>query len=260
MHRIIFGVHTPAGAAFDIGLLIAILLSVACVVLESVPEIERDHGRALRIAEWIFTAIFTIEYALRLWSVAHASSYALSFLGLVDLLALLPTYFSLILTGSQTLAVVRGVRLLRVFRVLKLVHFVREGSGLMAAIRASRQKIVVFVSAMLCFALIAGTLMYLIEGQGSGFTSIPTSVYWAVVTMTTVGYGDVTPSTPVGRLLSMMLMIVGYSLIVVPTGIVSAQLARSGVPPLGERQQCPQCSLTGHSQDARYCRVCGSPL
>ncbi|MDE0106095.1 MAG: ion transporter [Bryobacterales bacterium] len=261
LHEMIFGVHTPAGAAFDIGLLVAILLSVTCVVLESVPRIEAEFGLLLRVAEWIFTIVFTIEYGLRLWTVAHTKSYALSFLGIVDLLALLPTYFSVIFSGSQSLAVVRGIRLLRVFRVLKLVRFVHEGLGLMSAIKASRQKIIVFVSAMLCTAVISGTLMYLIEGGGSGFTSIPTSVYWAVVTMTTVGYGDLSPSTTAGRLLSVVLMIIGYSLIVVPTGIVSAELARGdfGTPQPRERA-CSRCSVSGHPPDAVYCRVCGTPL
>ena len=244
LHEVIFGVHTPAGAGFDIGLLIAILLSVTCVVLESVPRIEAEYGGALRAAEWVFTILFT-----------------LSFLGIVDLLSLLPTYFSVIFSGSQSLAVVRGIRLLRVFRVLKLVRFVHEGFGLMSAIKASRQKITVFVSAMLCTAVISGTLMYLIEGGGAGFTSIPTSVYWAVVTMTTVGYGDLSPATTAGRLLSVVLMIFGYSLIVVPTGIVSAELARGDtLTPQPTTTVCPQCSVTGHPPDAVYCRVCGTPL
>ena len=256
LHKIIFGVRTPAGAAFDIGLLVAILLSVACVILESVPEIEAGYGPGLRSAEWVFTVLFTIEYALRLWTVRHARSYAFSFLGIVDLLALLPTYLSAIYAGSQSLAVVRGVRLLRVFRVLKLVRYVHEGSSLIKALRASRQKLIVFVSAMLCIAVTFGTLMYLIEGEGSGFTSIPAGVYWAVVTMTTVGYGDVAPSSPLGRLLSVALMMLGYSIIVVPTGIVSVELARAGAAPSGGTA-CSNCESAGHSADAKFCRICG---
>ena len=259
LHRIIFGVGTRAGTAFDLALLVAILLSVACVVLESVPEINARHGRSLRIAEWCFTIIFTIEYLLRLWTVAHPRSYALSFLGIVDLLSILPTYLSAFYSGSQSLAVVRGIRLLRVFRVLKLVRFVREASGLAAALYASRQKITVFVSGVICIAVVFGTVMYLVEGDESGFTSIPTSIYWAIVTMTTVGYGDMAPTTAFGRLLSGVLMILGYSMIVVPTGIVSAEMARSEFSSQHGRD-CKGCRATGHAADARFCRICGKEL
>lgn len=240
-------------------LLVAILLSVTCVLLESVPEINEEYGMPLRIAEWFFTIIFTIEYVVRLWTVAHARSYALSFLGIIDLLAILPTYLSLFYSGSQTLSVVRGIRLLRVFRVLKLVRYVREGSELASALYASRHKITVFISGVVCIAVIFGTLMYLIEGDESGFTSIPTSIYWAIVTLTTVGYGDVAPSTALGRLLSGLLMILGYSIIVVPTGIVSAEMARGSSPPKRGRV-CGGCEATRHASDAKYCRVCGEEL
>lgn len=259
LHRIIFGVGTPAGKAFDEALLVAILLSVTCVVLESVPEINAAYGMPLRIAEWCFTIIFTIEYVLRLWTVAHARSYALSFLGIVDLLAILPTYLSAFFSGTQSLAVVRGIRLLRVFRVLKLARFVQEGSQLASALYASRQKITVFVSGVVCIAVVFGTVMYLIEGDESGFTSIPTSIYWAIVTLTTVGYGDVAPSTALGRMLSGVLMILGYSMIVVPTGIVSAEMARADPPPQRGRV-CGACGVTRHARDAKFCRVCGEVL
>ena len=241
------------------GLLVAILLSVTCVLLESVPEINAKYGLPLRIAEWCFTVIFTIEYVLRLWTVAHARSYALSFLGIVDLLAILPTYLSAFFSGPQSLAVVRGIRLLRVFRVFKLVRFVREGSELADALYASRRKIAVFVAGVICIAVVFGTVMYLIEDDESGFTSIPTSIYWAIVTMTTVGYGDVAPSTALGRLLSGILMILGYSIIVVPTGIVSAEIARTDTPPRRGRT-CGACQATRHARDAKYCRVCGEEL
>ena len=259
LHRIIYGVGTPAGAAFDVALLVAILLSVTCVVLESVQEIEAQYGELLRIAEWFFTVIFTIEYVLRLWTVAHARSYAFSFLGIIDLLSIMPTYLSAFYSGSQSLAVVRGIRLLRVFRVFKLVRFVREGSELAAALYASRRKITVFVSGVICIAVIFGTVMYLIESDESGFTSIPTSIYWAIVTMTTVGYGDVAPSTALGRLLSGILMILGYSMIVVPTGIVSAEIARGDFSARRGRA-CKACPARGHARDAKYCRVCGEEL
>lgn len=250
---------TPAGKAFDVGLLVAILLSVTCVLLESVPEINAEYGLPLRIAEWCFTVIFTVEYVLRLWTVAHARSYAFSFLGIVDLLAILPTYLSAFFSGPQSLAVVRGIRLLRVFRVFKLMRFVREGSQLADALYASRRKIAVFVAGVVCLAVLFGTVMYLIEDDESGFTSIPTSIYWAIVTMTTVGYGDVAPSTTLGRLVSGILMILGYSMIVVPTGIVSAEMARAEITAKRGRV-CGSCQATGHADDAMYCRVCGDKL
>ena len=258
LHKIIFGVKTPAGKAFDVCLLWAILLSVLVVLLESVPTIREQYGLALRIAEWFFTILFTIEYGLRLWTVRHVRTYALSFFGIVDLLAILPTYLSAFVMGPQSLAAVRTIRLLRVFRVLKLVRHLQEAYGLMEALRASRPKIVVFLTGVISIAIIFGTVMYLVEGDDAGFTSIPTSIYWAVVTMTTVGYGDIAPQTPLGQLLALVLMILGYAIIAVPTGIVSAEIVR------GERaissRACPHCGRKGHEPDAKYCRVCGIRL
>ena len=258
LHRIIFGVKTPAGKAFDVYLLWAILLSVLVVLLESVPSIREQYGLALRIAEWFFTILFTIEYVLRLWTVAHVRTYALSFFGIVDLIAILPTYLSAFVFGPQSFAAVRTIRLLRVFRVMKLVRHLREARGLMEALRASRPKIVVFLTGVLSIAILFGTLMYLVEGDDAGFTSIPTSIYWAVVTMTTVGYGDIAPRTALGQLLALTLMILGYAIIAVPTGILSAEIVR------GERafssRPCPHCGRKGHESDARFCRGCGSPL
>ena len=258
LHRIIFGVKTPAGKAFDVCLLWAILLSVLVVLLESVPAIQARYGLALRIAEWFFTILFTIEYGIRLWTVRHVRTYALSFFGIIDLLAIVPTYLSAFLTGSQSLAVVRAIRLFRIFRVLKLVRHLREASGLMQALRSSRAKIVVFLTGVLSIAIIFGTVMYLVEGDAAGFTSIPTSIYWAVVTMTTVGYGDIAPRTPLGQLLALVLMILGYAIIAVPTGIVSAELVRWERPV--SSRACPDCGRKGHEPDAEYCRVCGSRL
>ena len=258
LHRIIFGVKTPAGKAFDVCLLWAILLSVLVVLLESVPTIREEYGLALRIAEWFFTILFTIEYVLRLWTVAHVRTYALSFFGIVDLIAILPTYLSAFVFGPQSFAAIRTIRLLRVFRVMKLVRHLREAHGLMEALRASRQKIVVFLTGVLSIAILFGTLMYLVEGDEAGFTSIPTSIYWAVVTMTTVGYGDIAPRTALGQLLALTLMILGYAIIAVPTGILSAEIVR------GERavssRPCPHCGRKGHESDARFCKGCGSPL
>ena len=259
LHVIIFGVHSPAGRAFDVALLWLILLSVLTVLLESVPDINASHGTALRVAEWVFTILFTVEYALRLWTVAHPRSYALSFFGIVDLLAILPTYLSALIVGTQSLAVVRGIRLLRVFRVLKFARHLREAHALSAALVASRPKIVVFLTGVMSVAVIFGTVMYLVEGDDAGFTSIPTSIYWAVVTMTTVGYGDIAPQTPFGQFLALVLMILGYAIIAVPTGIVSAELSRtSAVPRRG--LACQHCSRTRHSADAAYCAGCGAEL
>ena len=259
LHAIIYGVQAPAAKAFDVGLLVVIVLSVLTVLLESVPTINAAHGTALRVAEWIFTALFTIEYALRLWTVAHPRTYALSFFGIVDLVAILPTYLSALVSGTQSLAVVREIRLLRVFRVLKLVRHLREAQALTAALAASRPKIVVFLTGVMSVAMIFGTVMYLIEGDDAGFTSIPISIYWAVVTMTTVGYGDIAPHTPLGQLLALMLMILGYAIIAVPTGIVSAELTRSGIGRASARK-CPECAHTEHAPSASYCNRCGAAL
>lgn len=259
LHAVIYGVQAPAAKAFDVALLVVIVLSVLTVLLESVPAIDAAYGTALRVAEWIFTALFTIEYGLRLWTVAHPRTYALSFFGIVDLLAILPTYLSALVSGTQSLAVVRGIRLLRVFRVLKLVRHLREAQALTTALVASRPKIVVFLTGVMSVAVLFGTVMYLIEGDAAGFTSIPVSIYWAVVTMTTVGYGDIAPQTPLGQLLALMLMILGYAIIAVPTGIVSAELTRTG---LGRASglDCPQCSRSGLPADAVYCDRCGARL
>ncbi len=259
IHEIVYGVDTPAGKAFDILLLLAILLSVAAVMLESVPAIEQQYGAALRIAEWAFTVLFTVEYAVRLWTIAHVRSYAFSFFGIVDLIAILPAYLSVLAPGSQSLSVIRALRLLRVFRVLKLVRHMREAYGLMAALKAARPKIVVFLGGVMTAAVVFGAVMYLIEGDEAGFTSIPTSIYWAVVTMTTVGYGDIAPRTALGQFLALALMILGYAIIAVPTGIVSAELTRAGRPSRSARV-CPACAQTKHDPDASFCKSCGAGL
>lgn len=259
IHEIVYGVDTPAGKAFDVLLLLAILLSVAAVLLESVPSIETQHGSALRIAEWTFTLLFTAEYAVRLWTIARVRSYALSFFGIVDLVAILPAYLSLLAPGSHSLLAVRALRLLRVFRVFKLVRHMREAYGLMAALRAARPKIVVFLGGVLTAAVVFGAVMYLIEGDAAGFTSIPTGIYWAVVTMTTVGYGDIAPRTALGQFLALVLMVLGYAVIAVPTGIVSAELTRAG-PASAPRRACPGCARAEHDPDANFCKACGAEL
>ncbi|MHC5064031.1 MAG: ion transporter [Planctomycetota bacterium] len=257
-HEIIFEADTPAGKLFDVILLIAILLSVTAVILESVVSVRETYGTALAGIEWFFTGLFTVEYLLRLWVVRSRLGYVFSFFGIIDFLAVLPTYLALFIVGAQSFLVLRILRLLRIFRVLKLARFLAEANVLSEALRASRHKITVFVGGVLCAVVIMGALMYLIEGPASGFTSIPTAMYWAVVTMTTVGYGDVTPESPLGQVVSAMLMILGYGIIAVPTGIVSAELVK--VTPRVSTQVCKDCSREGHDPDASHCKWCGSEL
>jgi voltage-gated potassium channel len=258
LEQVIFGVDTRAGRAFDIVLLVVILLSVTIVLLESVPAMRRERAAALRLAEWVFTALFTVEYVLRLICSRDPLRYAFSFLGLIDLLAVIPAYLSLIMSGTQSLAVVRSLRLLRAFRVLKLTHYVGEARTLMRALHASRPKITVFLVTVLIIVVIVGALMHLIEGEKGGFTSIPLSMYWAIVTLTTVGYGDLAPMTVPGRMLASLLMILGYGIIAVPTGIVSAELVRAGVD--ASMRRCPECGADRHDMDARHCKYCGGRL
>lgn len=259
LYRIIFEADTPSGRLFDICLIWAILLSVIVVMLESVSSIRRDYGAALRGIEWIFTILFTVEYILRLLSARNAGRYARSFYGIVDLLAILPTYLSIILTGAHTLLIIRALRLLRIFRILKLRQFLGEAEVLITALKNSRTKIIVFLGGVLALVLTMGAAMYMIEGEASGFTSIPRSIYWAIVTMTTVGYGDIAPQTVLGQFLASIMMIVGYAIIAVPTGIVSVELAQASRLPVST-VKCPACSRTGHDLDAVYCRFCGSRL
>ena len=258
LHEIIFEADTRAGRAFDLALLVAILVSVAAVVLESVVSIRHAYGGALRTVEWAITAAFTVEYVLRLVAVDRPARYARSFLGVVDLLAIVPSYLALVAPETQSLIVIRVVRLLRIFRILKLTHFLSEAQVLSSALRASRRKITVFLGFVGNVVVIVGALMYVIEGEEHGFTSIPTSMYWAVVTLTTVGYGDIAPRTALGQLMAALLMILGYGVIAVPTGIVTAELASAsrGV----SRQACPGCGREGHDVDAVHCKFCGASL
>ena len=262
LHEIIFEADTPAGKAFDVWLLIFIIVSVIVVMLESVASVREAYGPLLRAIEWVVTLLFTAEYVLRLYSVGRPLAYAFSFYGVVDLLSILPTYLSLVFVGAQSLLVIRALRLLRVFRVLKLVHFVGEASELRAALGASMRKIIVFLGAVMTVVLIVGSIMYLIEGEESGFTSIPQGMYWAIVTMTTVGYGDIAPQTIFGKLLASLIMILGYGIIAVPTGIVSVEMsaAMRGRPATITTQVCPRCASEGHDAGARYCKDCGNLL
>jgi voltage-gated potassium channel len=259
LHEIIFEADTPAGKAFDVLLLVLIILSVVAVMLESINSVAEKYGDWLRAFEWLVTILFTIEYLLRLYSVGKPARYARSFFGVVDLLAILPTYLSFFIPGAQSLLVIRALRLLRVFRVLKLAHFVGESRVLWSAIRASARKIIVFLGTVLTIVIIVGSMMYLIEGAANGFTSIPVSIYWAIVTMTTVGYGDIAPQTPLGKILASAIMIMGYGIIAVPTGIVTVELAGASRKGFNTRA-CPDCGVARHDLDAVHCKYCGGKL
>lgn len=263
LYTVIFEADTPAGKAFDLALLALILLSIAAVMLESVREFSDTHGPLLRTAEWAFTVLFTIEYLLRLCTVRRPMGYACSFFGAVDLLSILPTYLSLLVPGAQSLLVIRALRLVRVFRVLKLARYVGEGELLASALRQSRQKITVFLVTVITVVVVVGALMYLVEGADAGFTSIPQSVYWAIVTMTTVGYGDIAPETVAGKVIASALMILGYAVLAVPTGIVTAEVVEAHNrrrEPVVTTRACPGCLAEGHRVDAGHCWRCGSPL
>lgn len=260
LYETIFEHDTVWGKVFDIALLAIIVLSIAVVMLETVASVAQRHGPALRALEWVLTALFTAEYLTRLACHPRPAVYARSFYGVVDLLALLPTYLAALVPGAQALVVVRMLRLLRVFRVLKLAHFVSQGDELASALRASVPKIVVFVIAVVTLTTISGSAMYLIEGPPHGFDNIPRSVYWAIVTLTTVGYGDISPQTPEGQFVSSIIMIMGYGVIAVPTGIVSAELARQPHAEGVSGQCCSRCGNESHARDARFCKLCGASL
>jgi len=258
LHEIIFEADTAAGKAFDVALLVLIALSVIAVCLESVESIRELHGTFLRRVEWISTALFTLEYLLRLLTVLRPIRYAVSFFGLVDLLAILPSYISLLVPGTQTLLVIRGLRLLRIVRVFKLARFLGEARILLTAVRSSARKVTLFVGSVLTIVLIMGALMYLIEGPENGFTSIPRAMYWGIVTVTTVGYGDISPKTTLGQFLASALMVIGWGMIAVPSGILSVELLEAGREVT--TQACPACSAEGHDADARHCKFCGAAL
>ncbi len=262
LHEIIFEADTPAGKCFDVALLVVILLSILIIMLESVQAIDAVYHNYLFVAEWLFTVLFSAEYTLRLLCVRRPGRYALSFFGIVDLLAILPTFVSLVLPGSQSLLVIRGFRLLRVFRVFKLARFLSEATVLRQAVWASRAKITVFLVTVLILVIIMGSAMYLIEsGADSGFTSIPQSMYWAIVTMTTVGYGDIAPATSLGKTVAAMIMILGYTMIIVPTGIISAEMVQTSTATKPTSTQvCSNCLSGDHDADAVYCKACGYSL
>jgi voltage-gated potassium channel len=250
---------SPAERAFDGALIATILLSVVVVILDSVPDINARYGRYLLIAEWVFTGLFTVEYVMRLWVSERPLRYARSFYGIVDLAAIAPTYLAMMFPATRFLIIVRVLRVARVFRILKLAEHVQEASVLMQALRASRHKITVFITTVLTVVVVAGSLMYMIEGDESQFTSIPQGIYWAIVTMTTVGYGDVAPASPLGKVLASVLMVAGYGIIAVPTGIVTLELDRASRGSRNTRE-CPGCGSKLHDADAGYCKYCGTIL
>lgn len=259
VHEVIFEADTPTGKFFDITLLIFIFLSVVVVMLESITEIRLEYGDMLTAAEWFFTIVFSIEYILRLVSVHKPSKYAWSFFGVIDLISILPTYLSLVFAGSQFLLVFRAMRLLRIFRVFKMVRYINGSREIIQGLRRSFGKILVFFMFLIMIALIMGSIMYLVEGEERGFNSIPKSMYWAIVTMTTVGYGDITPGTPVGQLIASILMIMGYAIIAVPTGIATVEIARTTKESV-TTQVCKECNREGHDANAAYCKFCGEPI
>ncbi|MFP4163102.1 MAG: ion transporter [Chitinispirillaceae bacterium] len=258
LNEIIFEAETFRGKAFDVVLLIAILGSTLTVVLESVPELRNQFRPLFFYLEWGFTILFTIEYIMRLMCLRHPAGYMSSFFGVIDLLAVLPTYIGLLIPGAQSFLILRLLRLLRVFRILKLGAYLSAASLLRNAILASKRKVLVFLFAVLIMVLILGSMAYAIEGERHGFVSIPTSVYWAIVTITTVGYGDLAPQTTLGKLLASVAMLLGYAIIAVPTGIVTAEMAR-GSSSVSTRA-CSFCDRGGHDPDADYCKFCGGKL
>lgn len=260
LHRIIEGTDTPAGRTFDVVLIVTIVLSVLVVMLDSVAALNTQYGDYFYIIEWGFTLLFTLEYVLRLYSAPNPRQYATSFFGTVDLLSILPAYLSLIFGGVHYLLVVRFLRILRIFRVFKLIPYLQQAGFLLEALRGSQQKIVVFLVSVLVLVTIFGSILYVIEGAENGFTSIPKSIYWAVVTLTTVGYGDMSPKTPLGQAIASLVMIIGYAIIAVPTGIFTAELARSMQEHKTKAVTCSNCGKFYHALEAQYCDRCGAEL
>lgn len=269
LYIIIYGVNTPAGKAFDISLLVVILLSVFTIMLETVEGVNARFHSELVVLEWLFTILFSLEYALRIFVSKKPFKYIFSFYGIIDLLSILPMFLSLFVSGSHILSSFRILRLLRLFRVFRLMEFMEESSKLKVALLASRAKIMVFLYAVTIIAILIGTLMYYVEGPKNGFTSIPKSVFYTIVTLTTVGYGDMVPTTVLGQFLSMVLMVTGYGIIAVPTGIVGVEIAKEVGKSIGQEKivhhrlnsiVCAHCNREGHRDDAEYCFHCGHQL
>lgn len=260
LHQTIYESTTPAGKAFDVTLLVLIVASILVVMLDSVAHWRNRYGEVFRLLEFTFTVLFTVEYILRLISIQKPLRYILSFHGIIDLLAIIPGYLSLFYVGAQSLLVVRALRLLRVFRIFKLTHFLSEMQFLGVAIRGSLRKISIFMMIVIMLVIILGSVMYLVERGQNGFTSIPSSIYWAIVTITTVGYGDISPATPLGKAVASVIMLLGYGIIAVPTGIVTTEMALAVKRRQQSAEACPNCGHEGHDRDARFCKYCGNAL
>jgi len=260
LHEIIYEADTPEGKFFDVLLLFLILLSVFVVMLDSIDVFHENYRYLFDAIEWIITILFSIEYALRIIVVKKPLKYIASFFGIIDLLSILPQYLSFFFVGGGSLVALRALRLLRVFRILKLTRFVGESNFLIRSLKASRAKIGVFLFTVFILSIIFGTIMYLVEGEENGFTSIPESIYWTIVTLTTVGYGDIFPGTTIGKFIASIIMIMGYGIIAVPTGIVSAEMAQKRRRPDTNTQSCANCAESSHKDNAKFCHSCGNIL
>lgn len=259
LYEIIFDADTKVGKSFDIILIGSIIISVIVVMLDSVKALNQKYGEIFYIIEWVFTILFTIEYLLRIYSIGKPLKYAFSFFGIIDFLAIIPTYIGLFFPATRYFTVVRILRVLRIFRVLKFVQYLGAAKTLLLALKQSRRKITVFIFTVLTLVIILGSLMYIIEGEENGFSSIPRSIYWAIVTLTTVGYGDISPQTPLGQAFAAFIMILGYGIIAIPTGIVTSELTKSDYKSIST-QACKECSMDGHDKDAVHCKYCGAKL
>jgi len=260
LHEIIYESEKPEGKAFDVALLTSILISIIVVILDSVKDLHAKYGSLFFVLEWCFTVLFTIEYILRLICIRRPLKYVFSPFGIIDLMAIIPSYLSIVIAGAQSLLVLRALRLLRVFRIFRLVHFLSELRFLSTAILNSFRKISIFILFVLAFVVILGSIIYLVEGPENGFTSIPQSIYWAIVTITTVGYGDLVPGTPLGKLIASFIMLIGYGIIAVPTGILTTEMALTARRREQSNNACPSCGREGHDLDAKHCKYCGSPI
>lgn len=256
---VIFGTDTPAGRYFDLALIVCIVLSVGLVFIDTVAAVHNQYGQYIRVAEWMFTIIFTLEYGLRLYCSAHPLKYARSFYGLVDLLSVLPSYLALFFPGANFTLVIRILRLFRIFRVLKLLRYLSEGNLLLKAMMLSSRKVVMFFFSVSLIIMVLGAIMYVVEGPDNGFSSIPKSIYWTIVTITTVGYGDITPQTDLGQAIAAFTMLLGYSIIAIPTGILTAEISQE-MGRTRDLRRCSNCLKTGHENDAVFCNHCGSEL
>ncbi|MGF1763935.1 ion transporter [Aliivibrio kagoshimensis] len=259
LYTVIFGTHTQAGKAFDILLIVIILASQLTLILESISHVRQQYGDVLRLLEYSFTAVFTVEYLLRLYCSPKPTAYARSFYGVIDLLAILPTYLAIFFPSASFLAIIRLLRVMRIFRILKLVRYLQDSNILMRSLLMSKRKIIIFFSTVAILVSVFGSMMFVIEGPDNGFTSIPQSIYWAIVTITTVGYGDLVPHTHLGKAVASLTMLLGYSILAVPTGIITAELSHE-MSAHRQLVKCPNCTRSGHEDDSHYCKHCGSEL